>query len=78
MTQTLEAPANTAGGVYREALEQVCATNRAYAALVRSRINANHANAARYEARTGRLAHKDRAAAAEAEYLLQQFERIAQ
>ena len=75
MTQTLESPANTAGDVYREALEQVCKTNRDFAAFIRSRVLLNHANAARYEAQTGRLAHKDRAAAAEAEYLLRQFER---
>lgn len=76
MTKTLEAPANTAGDVYREALEQVCKTNRDFATFLRVRIQLNYRNAAAHEASSGQIAHRDRAAASELQYALQQFERM--
>lgn len=76
MTATLEAPASTAGDAYRDALEQVCSAHRDFAAFLKGRITRNHCNAAAYEAKTGRLAHKDRAAAAEVQDILRQFERL--
>lgn len=72
-----ESPANMAGGAYREALEQVCNANRQFADFLSARAALNYRNAANYEAGTGKLAHKDRSAASEAQYILQQFERLA-
>lgn len=69
MTTTLEAPAATAGDVYREALEQVCSAQRSFAAFLQARAALHYRNASAYEAKTGRLANKDRATAAEVEYL---------
>lgn len=68
----------TAGDVYREALEQVCKTNRAFAAFLKGRIELSYSNATAHEASSGQIAHRDRASAAELQYALQQFERMTQ
>lgn len=75
MTTTLEAPANMAGDVYREALEKVYRGHRDFTGFLRARAALHYRNAAAHEAQTGKLSHKDRSAASEVEYLIQQFER---
>lgn len=75
MTVTQEAPAVSAGDAYHEALLSMCQANRDFAAFLEARAALSYSNAAEYEARAGKLAHKDRAAASEVQYILQQFRR---
>ena len=76
MSLDADAPAVSAGAAYREALEHVYSSHRAFEGFLKARAEIHYSHARAYEVKTGRLAHKDRAAASEAQYILQQFERL--
>lgn len=76
MTLAPEAPATPAGDPYYEALEHISRQHRQFKSFLQERISLAYRNAAAHENQSGRTAHRDRATAAEIQYILQQFERL--